>query len=242
MTVHRSLPITGSCPCTHAPEVGAYGRCPRVDVQRRKGSVLFAEGEPSAGVWYVKRGCVLLLRESPGGSGDPTPFAIRRAGSFVGIEGLVSRTYLYTARVTSPSILAYGGREVVESWLSNGASARMVLEQVLRTECQDAPRAATTDGSAQERVARWILAESERGTLSQVPRCFVAGLLGMAPETFSRALTGLGKAGAVEITRRTLRVRDAQILRRYAESAKEVRVPACVGGAVEDASGRGGPA
>jgi CRP-like cAMP-binding protein len=89
----------------------------------------------------------------------------------------------------------------------------MVLEQVLRAECSASPRAATTDGTAMERVARWILAESERGELSQVPRCFAAGLLGMAPETFSRALTQLAEAGAVEVTRRSLAVRDAELLR-----------------------------
>lgn len=203
-----------TCPCTQSPEVGAYGSCPLHDVRKRSGETLFSEGEPATSVWYVKRGCVVLTRESRAGSS--TPFAIRRAGAFVGMEALVSRTYMHTARVTSPTVLGHGSRELVHEWLANGSSARMVLEKVLRAGCSDSPRAATTDGTAVERVARWILAESERGALSQVPRCFAAGLLGMAPETFSRALGQLAETAAIVVTRRNLEVRDAGLLRRLA--------------------------
>ena len=55
-----------------------------------------------------------------------------------------------------------------------------------------------------------------------------AGLLGMAPETFSRALVQLADAGAIRVTRTSLDVRDACRLRELAEGsdAATLDVPA----------------
>jgi CRP-like cAMP-binding protein len=217
MVAHIASPMTAGCPCTHSPDVGVRGRCPLTDVQHRRGDRLFSENDPATTVWFIKRGCVLLSRTSA--AGVETPHAIRRAGSFVGMETLVRDRYLMTARVTSAAILGRGSREVVDAWLAHGPSARMVLEEVLRTECGDAPRGAASEGSAVERVAHWIVAESARGAISQVPRGFAAGLLGMTPETFSRALGQLAGSGAIEVTRRTLLVHDPERLLAAARAA-----------------------
>jgi CRP-like cAMP-binding protein len=212
MAVPDCSSATAHCPCTRSPHVGVRGRCPLDDVQHRKGDLLFSEGDPATTVWFVKRGCVLLTRAG-------TPHAVRRAGSFVGMEALVRDTYMHSARVTSAAILGRGSRELLDEWLANGDSARMVLEEVLRSECGDAPQAARADGSARERVARWILAEASQGSGSQVPRRFAAGLLGMKPETFSRALAQLAQTGAIEVTRRSVEVRDPDALLRSVAAA-----------------------
>jgi CRP-like cAMP-binding protein len=206
MVAHVALPVTASCPCTRSPALGVDGTCPLEDVQHRRGERLFAEGAPASHVWLLKRGCVVLTRTSPGGV--EVAHAVRRSGAFLGLEALVCDTYRTSARVTASSLLGRARREVVEDWLAHGPSARMVLEAVLRSEGDDLPRAAASEGSAVERVARWVAAEATREGATQVPRGFAADLLGMTPETFSRALAQLARDGAIEVTRRTLVVRD----------------------------------
>ena len=45
-----------------------------------------------------------------------------------------------------------------------------------------------------------------------LPRRILADLLGMRPETFSRALTALSERGAIAVTRTTLRIADQETL------------------------------
>jgi CRP-like cAMP-binding protein len=194
--------------------VAERGACPFTDVQRRSGDLLFEQGQAPESIWYVKRGCVVLLRARAGG--EARPVAVRRAGSFVGLEALVSGGYLHTARVTSAAILGQGRREAVRAWLAEGAPARMVLEELLRHECHEAAHGPGLEGSAQARTARWILAEARRGSLSQVPRVYAAALLGMSAETLSRTLAELARVGAVRTSRRRLEVGDEALLRRLA--------------------------
>jgi CRP-like cAMP-binding protein len=57
------------------------------------------------------------------------------------------------------------------------------------------------------RVAAWLL-DAAPGEMGALPRHVVAELLGMQPETLSRALAALAEAGAIEVTRRRIDVRD----------------------------------
>ena len=49
-----------------------------------------------------------------------------------------------------------------------------------------------------------------------MPRHVVASLLGMVPETLSRALAQLARTGAIEVTRQAVRIRDSQALKEAA--------------------------
>ena len=64
-----------------------------------------------------------------------------------------------------------------------------------------------------ETIDQRILQEVPEDRAHELPRRDVASLLGMVPETFSRVLARLAKLGAIEVTRRTLVVRDAEALR-----------------------------
>ncbi len=218
MVAHASISPVATCPCSKTPEVGLDGRCPLVDQRLRRGEYLFREGEPATAVWFVRRGCVVLTRSSRQGRAA-TPHAIRRVGTFLGLEGLVRSTYLDSARATAATLVGTATREVADAWFSQGGAARMALEQMLRAECCDAPRSCQAEGSALERVARWVLSEAARGPHPPVPRRDAAGLLGIVPETFSRALGQLAQAGAIEVSRRSLRVCDPAALRRAAALA-----------------------
>lgn len=198
--------------------MGLGGRCPLVDRRKRRGEYLYLEGEPATHVWFVKRGTVVLARAGGATGGPDRPRAVRQAGAFLGLEALVRPSYVDTARVVAATVVCGGRREQIDEWLGpHGSPARMALEQVLRSDAEDVPRATSRDGSAVARVAEWLLREADGAPDASVPRRFTAGLLGMAPETFSRALRKLTTAGAIDVTRTRLRVKDAARLRAAAE-------------------------
>jgi len=201
-----------SCPCGRAAGVPFGGRCPLVDRRRGRDELVCLEGEPASTVWFVKRGAVLLSR---GGVGADRPRAIRGPGAFVGLEALVRSTYADSARTSEPSVLCAITRDDVDRWFGpTGTPARMALEQTLRVAAEDPIRPAAVDGSASQRVARWLLDEADH--TPQVQRHVLAALLGMTPETLSRALARLRDDGAIELTRRLVEIRDRPRLERRA--------------------------
>jgi CRP-like cAMP-binding protein len=221
MAVELRIVSCATCPPGRASGVGRGGRCPLVDRPRRRGELVFLEGDPAGHIWFVKRGVVLLTRAGHGDGEPEVPRALRRAGSFIGLEALVGPRYLDTARVAEPAVLCGAPRDVFEEWLGPPDSpARSTLEQLILADAHEPPRAAHSDGSALARVARWAQQQAEAGA-TPVPRRFTAGLLGMTPETLSRALARLAKLGAIAVTRRSVRVVDPEILARAARQRRQ---------------------
>jgi CRP-like cAMP-binding protein len=191
----------GACPIGKAC---AEGRCVFMHRRRGAGERIYLEREAASSVWFIKAGTVALVRELPGGE---RVRAIRGEGSFIGLEILVSETYLDTARALTDLSVCALSRAALDRWLGDAATpARAVLEQTVRGLLVDAPRGAGPDGSAASRVARWIL--DDRGGAPVLPRRVVASMLGMAPETLSRTLAELCQSGAIEATRRAIAIRD----------------------------------
>ena len=197
-------PITScsTCPCGKAAGVTFGGRCPLVDRRRARDELVCLEGEPVQSVWFVKRGTVLLSRCGP--DGVDRPRAVRGPGSFIGLEALVRNTYSDSARTTEPSVLCGIPRADLDAWFGPaGTPVRMALERTLLSDTGEPPRA--TAGTSTKRVARWLLVDAGG---ARVPRHVLASLLGMTPETLSRALARLRDEGAIELTRQHLSVRD----------------------------------
>ncbi len=188
-----------------------------VDRRRPSGTCLFIAGEHVDTIWYVKHGAVSLSRASGDKGGEGTPHAIRRAGTVLGTEGLVRDTYVDTARAVTEVTVCAAPRVEMTAWLVRDGAARALLECVLSTWCSDNPRRATADGSAPQRVAEWLLDESERKGARSLPRSVIAGLLGMKPETMSRAVAALAKRGAVVTNRTRTEVLDRTLLRAIAD-------------------------
>ncbi len=219
MSSHASQPITScfSCPVGRASSVGHGGMCPWVTRSRRPGELIHVQDEPAHMIWFVKRGAVALTRVQPETDGKEHVQSIRGAGSFVGLEALVRPTYTHQAHALWPTTLCGATKDTADAWLGTaGSPARTALEQVLHMMVGEAPRTAGTDGSAVRRVARWICDEAEGGVAPPIPRRTVASLLGMTPETFSRALAQLAKDRIVQLTRKHLAVIDDGALRRLA--------------------------
>jgi CRP-like cAMP-binding protein len=204
--------ICGDCPVAQCGR-DADGACLFVERHQPRGALVCIEGTPATHVWLIKRGAVLLSRSGDDTAAARGPHAVRRAGAFVGLEALIRPTYRETARVTAPSVLCGATLDVVDRWLGPpGSPPRVALEQTLRATCDDLPRAASPDGTARQRVARWLLREAAHGAAA-LPRQDVAGLLGLVPETLSRSLARLATTGAIAVDRRHIRILDLEAVR-----------------------------
>ena len=194
------------CAIGAASRVSDGGHCPMVDRRRASGSLLYVAGTAADTVYYVKHGAVALSRGSNEKQGEDAPYAVRHAGSLIGLEALLQPMYLDSARAVTDVTLCGTSRQQMHAWLEQMGTARVVLDCVLATIAGDNAGRATTDGNAPQRVARWLLDSSKQRRL---PRSILAGLLGMKPETLSRALAAIAKTGSINLTRTRIDVRDA---------------------------------
>lgn len=198
------------CPVGHSSGNGQGGFCPFIRIHHRAGDELYAEGDPVHHVWFIKRGAVVLSRRR-GDSRAERVRTVRFAGGFVGIESLVRSTYIDTARASGDTVLCKATCEGFEQWIGPRSSpARTALEASVQAMVRDLPPRAAADGSAAQRVAEWLTMESPQ-TLT-LPRRVVADLLGMRPETLSRALASLAETGAIAVSRTKLEIIDQTAL------------------------------
>jgi CRP/FNR family transcriptional regulator len=195
--------------------VGEGGTCRFVDRHHRRGALLYLQGDQADHIYFVKRGTVVLTRSGGISGGGDGAHGIRRTQSFIGVEALVTSTYLDSARALDDVIVCGAHVNDLDAWLGPPESpARVLLRGVLLSLTNEAPRGAGRDGVTLVRVARWLL---DGGAQTRtIPRHVIADLLGMAPETLSRALARLAERGAIEVSRSSIRPIDLDILRQAA--------------------------
>ncbi len=178
---------------------------------RDAGETLYVEGSPATRVWWVKSGTVALTRDVGDAHGSGIAWALRRPGSILGVESLVRPEYEDSARTLSSAVVCAVSSGDFSDWLGpSGTPARAVLEATLTTTVDDGGN--NTEGRSDIRVARWLLDEAIGGRAPSIPRAVMANLLGMRPETLSRVLARLAERGAIEVSRTTIRVLDADLL------------------------------
>jgi CRP-like cAMP-binding protein len=188
----------------------SHATCPFAIKQRERGDVLYTEGGRADRVWLLKQGVVVLSR-SAHADGAAVAWTVRRPTCFLALEAIVEPTYRDTATCASSVLVGSTSRETMDALLD--ANARVVLEQVIATSAGDAR---VWTGSAVARVASWLLDAGGPGLTDGVPRHMIAELLGMQPETLSRALVQLAQAGAIEPSRREIKIVDRDRLARLA--------------------------
>jgi CRP-like cAMP-binding protein len=174
--------------------------------------LLYLEGDDADGAWFVKRGTVALYRSRCGDT-EATVRAVRFAGSFIGLESLVRPTYADTARAVGEITVCGISREGLDHWIGPPSSpARTALELTLREENTDRLSGTAGHGSAISRVADWLAREGPCGVALELPRQIVADLLGMRPETLSRAIAALRDRGAITANRTHITIVDSALL------------------------------
>ena len=209
------------CPVGRASGIAEGGRCPFVPRKRGAGAVLHVAGDGVDRVWFVKSGAVLVTRSVDEERIEGMPWAIRRAGSFLGLEGLVRPDHLDSAHALTDVTLCGASLPTVEAWLDRGRAAlRVLLEAVLEAEARDRPLRGNADGTAPQRAAAWLLENAPDTSSGAIPRRVLAGLLGMRPETLSRALAALAQGGAIRLGRREVAVVDRTQLRSVARKGR----------------------
>ena len=213
------------CPVGIASGIAERGRCPFVPRRRVAGAVLHVAGEAVERVSFVKSGAVLVTRSVDEEQVEGTPWAIRRSGSFLGLEGLVGTHHLDSARALTDATLCSATLDAVDVWLeARRTAARIVLDSVLRSEARERPLRGNADGTAPRRAASWLLENSDRRFPGAMPRRVMAGLLGMRPETLSRALRTLAARGVIRHGRVSIEILDRARLRAIAFGSKPGRV------------------
>lgn len=211
-----------TCPIGVAAGVPRGKPCPFVPKDREAGALLYIEGEAAERVWYVVSGYVALSREAGESHGAGVTWTVRRPGELLGAEALASTTYRDSAKLLTRTTLCAAPRELLDEWLGPETSpARAWVQILVRSRCNEVPRRSGADGAASERVARWLLDDAPGGSAPPIPRSVVAALLGMQPETFSRALARLVEMGAISVDRKRIRVADFDALLRAAGEESE---------------------
>ncbi len=211
------------CPVGIASGTADRGRCPFVPRRRGAGAVLHVAGDPVDRVSFVKSGSVLVTRSMDEERVEGTPWAIRRAGSFLGLEGLMRSEHLDSARALTDVTLCGAPLDTVEAWLeTRRPAARVLLDSVLRAVARERPLRGNADGTARQRTAAWLLENGAEAASGAISRKVMAGLLGMRAETLSRALRTLASEDAIRHGRRAVEIVDRARLRSIARRGRAV--------------------
>ncbi len=183
------------------------------------GEIIFAEGEPSAGLWILEAGSVKAYKLSTGGDeyvlrvfgagdtfndiaaldGGPNPAS---AAALVDVTAwVISTTTLQELLSSDPSIALA---------IIQGLAGRV---RHLVVQVEDLALHSVTG-----RLARFLLEQVENPALTTpaVTRTLIAAHLATTPETVSRALRGLEAAGAIRFDRHRIVIVKADLLRQIA--------------------------
>jgi CRP-like cAMP-binding protein len=184
-------------------------------VHRAAGSVLLRHGYPIEHVFLVRSGRVKLSVADV--TGAERAYAMRGAGSILGLEALLGMPALLNARVDIDGDLALVEPAVLERWFEGvGILAVELVKHVIAENVRLSAERLLVDGNSEARIARFLLERQTNPFLAawrDVARHEMAGLLSMRPETLSRAVRALQECEAIGPG---LEIRDLDKLRQLA--------------------------
>ncbi len=217
---HESRTSTVKAECKSCPLglASAPGQCPFEESVKPPGTVLLRQGERPEAAWYVRSGQVLISVSSGNGSGS---CAVRGAGALLGLEALLGEPSGCEAHALSDVVLCALDIDDFRAWIGPLVSPQgTVLTLALREAARQTEERIALEGSATQRVARFLLGRHVAGagdSALEIQKQLLARVLGMRPETLSRALAELRERGVLGRGRRVTVV-DPEGLERVASA------------------------
>ena len=203
------------CPLCSRIDLGGNESHPFHLVRRAAGSVVLRHGYPVEHVCLLRSGRVKLSVADV--TGAERAYAMRGAGSLLGLEALLGIPALLNARVDIEGELAIAEPAALERWLEgSGVLAGDIVKHVVAENVRLTTERLLVDGNSEARIARFLLERHTNPFLTawrDVARHEMAGLLSMRPETLSRAVRVLQDAEAIGPG---LEIRDLEKLRQIA--------------------------
>ena len=167
-----------------------------------KGETIFAEGQPAAAVWVVKRGWVALVKDTPQG-GRATIFAMTPAEPLCGISAFEHGTYSATAVASTDTQLIKISSEAFSRLLDRyPALAREVLAICCQRIRRMAEAICLAQAPVEQRIA-YVLLQLRRTFGKTIPMTHqeLAGMVGTRWETSIRTLSVMKRSGWVVSSR-----------------------------------------
>ena len=215
----KHLPTVDQCSTCALGRVSPKEGCPFHDVSWTAGALLLRQGEVPSTIFYLREGTVLL--SSSTASGEETDCALRGAGAMIGLEALTSTAAGYEAWALSDVVVCRIDVASFHKWFgSPDTPAAVIATKALEEGERRRRERVTLSGRAEQRVARFLLERARLegdNTPLPVEQQVLARMLGMKPETLSRALAKLRERGALE-QGRGVRVHSVEVLEQIAEN------------------------
>lgn len=180
------------------------------------GEVVFLEGEPSRGLYYLQSGWLKIAKTSPEGREQVLQF-LEPGETFHVIGVFARRPNPATAIALEPARIWILRREAVTMLLRKHPElAQHIIERMagrileLINLVEDLSLRTVTG-----RLAR-LLVEDARDDALHRPRWYtqaeIAARLGTVPDVLQRALSSLAEDGLIEVERSVIRIRDREAL------------------------------
>jgi CRP-like cAMP-binding protein len=196
----------------------APGKASTCAFQHRRasaGETLLEPDEHPRRIVYLRRGHAVLSGATKG-SGASFP-AVRGPSSLLGLESIASEALPYTARaLTDVAVCTIDADSFRASLGSLESALGTTLLFALRESAKRTEDRLAVEGTALQRVARFVLQTAGSGDAEAVPQRVLARVLGMRAETLSRVLAELKQSGALSAGRK-IQVGDLERLRALAE-------------------------
>ncbi len=194
--------------------------------QVARGETIFLREDPFRSVFAVKSGSFKTYIPKISGSDQVVGFHL--LGELIGIEGLSTRRYPYTARALQDSSVCELRMESLPETGRDLETLQQGLISMLSSEVAFNHQlvASLIHQSADQRLASFLINLSERlraGGVNQdefqigMSRSDIGSYLGLASETVSRVLTRFQKDGLIQLRHKRLRLLDMEALAELAE-------------------------
>ena len=187
------------------------------------GDILFAEGSSARSFYFLASGRIDLIAAAATGQ-EKIVEIIQPDDLFAEAVAFLGGRYPVTAQADVPTtVLEIPLDLFVESLEQRPLLMRQMLARLsMRLHFLVKELRHLSVESAEQRLVSYLLdmcpmVNSPAAIELPAKKAVVAARLGLTPETLSRVLTRIRKAGLIEMERRTITIPDPLVLRRWAE-------------------------